>query len=91
MAYEIRDICTPRAGKDGKTFWHRVGTAFIGDDGKIGGTFDSLPIPDKEGRVSFQLFKRQDKDAPARTAHPAKGMAERKGSAPAGLDDEVPF
>lgn len=91
MAYEIRDICTPRAGKDNKTFWHKIGTAFIGDDGKIGLTFDSLPIPDAEGRVAAQIFKRQEKDA-ARNAHPAKGYAEAKGSAPAGdLDDSVPF
>lgn len=30
-------------------------------------------------------------EAAARPAHPAKGYAEAKGRAPAGLDDEVPF
>lgn len=91
MAYTIKDICAPRSGKDGKTYWHKVGTAFVGDDGKIGLKFDSLPLPNDKGEVSAQIFDRQSKDD--RPAHPAKGIAERKaGGRSADLpDDEIPF
>lgn len=92
MAYTIKDICTPRKGKDGKTFWHRVGTAFVGDDGKIGGTLDSLPLPDADGRVSFQFFDRRDAAGAddRRKPHPAKGIAEGRRAA-ADLNDDIPF
>lgn len=95
MAYEIRDICTPRAGKDGKTFWHRIGTAFIGDDGKIGLAFDSLPIADAEGRVAAQIFRRQDKnEAPARQRQPytsGPAVAAKPGGARGDMDDDILF
>lgn len=98
MAYTIKDICTPRKAKDGKTFWHRIGTAFVGDDGKIGLTFDSLPIPDAEGKCSAQIFDRRDKDdTPRREGPPNKSMAVAAGygrgggKAAADLDDEIPF
>ncbi len=56
------DICSPRPRKDSdKPFWHRVGTAWKGEKG-INGTFDSLPIPDKDGKVSFFLFEAKAKD-----------------------------
>jgi hypothetical protein len=76
------DVCSPRPSKDGKTFWHRVGTAFQSDKG-IGLIFDSLPLPDKDGRVSVQLFEPKAKgDAPAKPAD--KPRREE-------MDDEVPF
>lgn len=75
------DVCAPRAGREGKTFWHRVGTAFEGEKG-IGIEFDSLPLPDKEGRVSVRLFEPKAKPAPAEP-----GQASRKTE----MDDEVPF
>lgn len=53
------DICAPRKGKDDKTFWHRVGTAWEGDKG-IQLVFDSLPIPDAEGRCVANLFEPRD-------------------------------
>ena len=91
MAYTMKDICAPRSGKDGKTYWHKVGTAFVGDDGKIGLKFDSLPLPNDKGEVSAQIFDRQSKDD--RPARPAKGIAERKagGGNAADLNDEIPF
>jgi len=72
------DVLSPRAGKEGKTFWHRVGTAWQGDKG-ISITFDSLPLPDAEGKVRVSLFEPRVKDA-------AKGGGKR-----ADLDDAVPF
>jgi hypothetical protein len=81
MAYTIKDICTPRKGRD-KTYWHRIGSAFVGDDGKIGLQFDSLPIPDPDGKCSAQIFDRKD-DKPARQSAQAGKRVE--------LDDDVPF
>jgi hypothetical protein len=77
------DVCAPRPGRE-KTFWHRVGTAFEGKSG-IGIVFDSLPLPDKEGRVSVQLFEPREKGAspPARTAPRSSGHDD--------MDDEIPF
>jgi len=97
MAYIIKDICTPRKGRD-KTYWHKIGTAFVSDDGKVGLQFDSLPLVDAEGKCSAQIFDRKEKDdAPRRPAgqyagdHPAKGMAQERGSRPADFDDDIPF
>jgi hypothetical protein len=81
------DVCAPRPSKDGKTFWHRVGTAFQSDKGSIGLVFDSLPLPDKDGRVSVQLFEPKAKgDAPAKgQGSPARAPQVLD------MDDEVPF
>ena len=53
------DIASPRKGKDGKTFWTRIGTAFEGDKG-IQLIFDALPLPDAEGRCVANLFEPRD-------------------------------
>jgi hypothetical protein len=80
------DVCAPRPTKDGKTFWHRVGTAFQSDKGSIGLVFDSLPLPDKDGRVSVQLFEPKAKgDAPARSSKPQPSISEDMGG------EEIPF
>jgi hypothetical protein len=50
------DICTPRKGRDDKTFWTRIGTAWEGDKG-IQLVFDALPLPDAEGRCVANLFE----------------------------------
>jgi hypothetical protein len=81
------DVMAPRKGKEDKTFWHRVGTAFEGAKG-IGIEFDSLPLPDKEGRVSVRLFEPRDKQAPTQDRVPTpQTKAERH----AEMDDEIPF
>lgn len=50
------DIMTPRKGRDDKTFWTRIGTAWEGDKG-IQLVFDALPLPDAEGRCVANLFE----------------------------------
>lgn len=76
------DMCSPRPRND-KTFWHRVGTAFENEKG-ITLQFDSLPLPDKEGRVAVMLFEPKDK--------PAQSRAPERGSSSAStFDDEIPF
>ena len=92
MTTKRLDVCSPRARKDSdKPYWHRVGTAFEGEKG-INIVFDSLPLPDKEGRVSVFLFEQKPKeDRPA--ASTAKS-AYKSGASSAGrndMDDEIPF
>lgn len=59
------DVLTPRAKKDGGTYWHRVGIAFEGEKG-INILFDSLPLPDKDGRCSVSLFEPKPKSGDVR-------------------------
>lgn len=76
------DVCAPRAGKDGKTFWHRIGTAFDGEKG-IGILFDSLPLPDKDGRVSVRLFEPREKSGDVTTKATVRAEPD--------MNDEIPF
>ena len=55
------DLCSPRPKKDGGTFWHRVGTMFPSDKGGFSIFLDSLPIPDKDGRLVVKAFEPRDK------------------------------
>lgn len=77
------DVLSPRAKKDGGTHWHRVGTAFQGAKG-INIVFDSLPLPDAEGRVSVSLFE------PRESGRSSNATASSQ-VVPADLGDEVPF
>lgn len=74
------DICTPRAGRDGKTYWTRIGTAWQSEKGTQL-VFDALPIPDAEGRVVANLFEpkpREQAQQPKQNAYAAN------------YDDDVP-
>jgi hypothetical protein len=82
------DVCAPRSGKDDKTFWHRVGTAFEGEKG-IGIVFDSLPLPDKEGRVSVRLFEPREKGT--MPAAKTDGHSVQPRGASRDPDDQIPF
>jgi hypothetical protein len=55
------DICTPRAKKDGGTYWVKIGTAWQNEKG-IQLVFDALPLPDSEGRVVANLFEPKPRD-----------------------------
>jgi hypothetical protein len=76
------DICTPRNGSNGKTYWTRIGTAFQGEKG-IQLIFDALPIADSEGRVVANLFEPRDNNNGQR----------QQSRAPAYVDDgtDAPF
>lgn len=79
------DVCSPRPRKDSdKPYWHRVGTAWEGEKG-INITFDSLPLPDKEGRVSVALFEPREK-----SNEPSRAAA-KNSTPPAEMNDEIPF
>lgn len=86
------DLKCWRESRNGKAYVVRIGSAWTDQKGTMRVSFDALPIPDKDGRVEAFLEEQKPRDeAPSRAAHPAKGMAERKGSAPADFNDEVPF
>jgi hypothetical protein len=82
------DICTPRKGRDDKTFWTRIGTAWQSDKG-IQLVFDALPIPDSEGRCVANLFEPRDNRSGSRDRQDAQA---RGGPQPRYEDDsEIPF
>jgi hypothetical protein len=76
------DICTPREGSNGKTYWTRIGTAFEGDKG-IQLVFDALPIADSKGRVVANLFEPREKNDGQRQ--------QSRQPQPAGYAEEPPF
>lgn len=73
------DIASPRKGKDGKTYWTRIGTAFEGEKG-IQLIFDALPLPDAEGRCVANLFEPRPKEG-----------QQRQPAMSGGYDDDPPF
>ena len=81
------DICTPRKGKDDRTFWHRIGTAWEGDKG-IQLVFDSLPFPDADGRCVANLFESKARDDAQRQTG---GNGGPRASARDELSDVIPF
>ena len=53
MRFELK---VARKGKDDKTYWSKIGSAFPRDDGSFAIVFDALPIPDDRGQVRAMLF-----------------------------------
>ena len=84
MSNKRLDICTPRAKRDGGTYWVKIGTAWQSDKG-IQLVFDALPLPDSEGRVVANLFEPRDNQQ--------RQPAQQQSSRPMAdeIDDEVPF
>jgi hypothetical protein len=81
------DIATPRKGKDDKTFWTRIGTAWENDKG-IQLVFDALPLPDAEGRCVANLFEPRDNRSGARDRNDAQGRAGSQQSYRGSRDDD---
>jgi hypothetical protein len=81
------DIATPRKGKDDKTFWTRIGTAWENEKG-IQLVFDALPLPDADGRCVANLFEPRDNRSGARDRNEAGG---RSGAQPSYADDDSPI
>lgn len=78
------DVITGRKGKDGKTYWTNVGSAWPRDQGGYSIELSAYPLPDHEGKVRMMLVEPKAKDAPA----PAQRSG---GGRPADLDDAIPF
>ena len=79
------DVLSPRPGKDGKTYWLKIGAKFPAKDGN-GWTvkLDALPLPDKEGNIWLSCKEPKEKDSPV--SKPAS-----RGSLRDQLDDDIPF
>lgn len=89
MSNQRYDVCSPRPKKDGGVFWHRCGTAFDGEKG-VTLIFDSLPLPDNEGRCVVKLFEsrpREDRGTGQQRQQP-QGNGNSGGSW--GGNDDVP-
>ena len=88
------NLISPRKNGD-KTFWHRVGTAFPRDKGGFSLIFDSLPLPDADGRVSLLMTEPLPEDGRGdhRRDSGAQRDTARQSPPPArhDLDDEIPF
>jgi len=79
------ELLSGRPGREGKTYWNRIGTMFPAKDGNgYSIVLDAYPLPDKEGRVS--LIAREPK--PREQQSQSGGYAGNLGDQ---LDDHVPF
>lgn len=77
------ELLSPRPGKDGKTYWNRVGTMFPAKDGNgFSVVLDAYPLPDKEGRVSCIAREPKPRDGD-RDSGNMGGHSE--------LNDHIPF
>jgi hypothetical protein len=83
------DVCSPRQGKDGKTYWTRIGTFWPAKDGKPGGTitFDALPLTDAEGRCSVSLFEPKAREDAAPKGYTPRQKPARDDDP----DESIPF
>lgn len=93
MANTRFDICTPRKGRDDKTYWTKIGTAWQSDKG-IQLVFDALPLPDSEGRCVANLFEPKPRDDRERSANGDRQQARNNGGPQNRFtedDDNVPF
>ena len=84
---------TPRKGRDGKTFWTKIGVAFENKTGGYNLSFEALPIASMtdDGSIetrALMMEPRERDDAPRGNGTPA-----RNNRAPVddGLGDDVPF
>lgn len=78
------DLVSPRKGRDDKTRWHKVGAAFPRDKGGFQLVFDSLPLPDSDGRVTLMMWEAEQKDRTQDRAQDRTGNARD-------MDDDIPF
>jgi len=79
------DLLSPRKGRDDKTHWHKVGAAFPRDKGGFSLVFDSLPLPDAEGKVTLMMWEAKPRDGASQPrSEPAQGGGPDMG-------DEIPF
>jgi hypothetical protein len=84
------DILVGRPKQTEGTWWHKIGTAFEGKEGGMNCYLDSLPLPDKDGKVSFIIREAKAKDdAPPPRQQQRAAPAPSNGRAP--INDDVPF
>lgn len=84
------DLLSPRKGKDDKTRWHKIGAAFPRDKGGFQLVFDSLPLPDADGRVSVMMWEAKPRED-RQSRDTSDGYGSGGNPASRELDDEIPF
>lgn len=67
MAGEYLDVISFRPRGDGKPFAHKIGSAKKNDKGGLNLYLDSLPLPDKDGRVSLLVAPPRESGGGGRT------------------------
>lgn len=85
------DVLTARPKRDEGTWWHKIGTAFQAKDGGMNVILDSLPIPDKDGKVSFIIREAKDLRESSGTGQRRAPMTGQRQATQAPIDDDVPF
>lgn len=59
---KVMDIVQPREGKEGKTYWQKLGVKFVSDDGKESIKLDALPLPNEKGEVWMNVFEQKPRE-----------------------------
>lgn len=87
------DLLSPRKKKDGGTYWHKVGAAFSRDAGGFSLSFDSLPLPDAEGKVMLLMSEpREQGEQRQERRDDGYGQRQQQRQQPASdLNDDVPW
>ena len=81
MTISRYDLIVPRVGREGKTFFTKIGVAFPNKDGKgFTLSFEALPLTDKEGNCRVLMREPMERNAPQERA-PARSEP----------DDDIPF
>jgi hypothetical protein len=83
------DIKSWRKSRNGKAYAVRIGSTWTNDKGVTYLEFDALPLADDAGRVS--CFLETPRERPAEATGGNSRPAPNRGSAPAALDDDIPF
>ena len=86
---KVMDIVQPREGKEGKTYWQKLGVKFVSDDGKESIKLDALPLPNEKGEVWMNVFEQKPReDAGGATGTWSKPEDNRETDI---ANDEIPF
>lgn len=96
MSNKPFNLCQARAGKDGKTYWNKIGSAWPDDKGGFSVVFGALPIPsfsEKYGlRVEAKLFPpREDSDQRDDSASEYRAAKNGGGSFDQDIGDDIPY
>ena len=84
---KIMEIKQPREGKEGKTYWQKLGVKFVSDDGKESIKLDALPLPNERGEVWLNVFEQRPREEAG-----ASGTFSKPESNDVSLpNDEIPF
>lgn len=83
------ELFSPRKDRNDKTRWHKVGVAFPRDKGGFSLVFDSLPLPDNEGRVSLMMWEAKPREGQQDNRSQDSGYSQQ-GRAD-DCDSEIPF